>query len=80
LDVSGRRQKYLEIFAGLWDLRGAATQSFDNLAHVPARHALKLDPRVGPVRQSEPWFADKDMRQHENLRRSYRMARSADQN
>jgi hypothetical protein len=79
LDVSGRRQKYLEILAGLWDLRGAATQSFDNFAHVPARHALKLDPRVG-LRQSEPLFADKDMRRQQNLRRSCRMARSADQN
>ena len=38
-------------------------------AHVPAKHALGLDPRVDPVRQGEPLFADKDMRQNKNLRR-----------
>jgi hypothetical protein len=32
------------------------------LAHVPAKHALGLDPRWNR-------FADKDMRQHTNLRR-----------
>jgi hypothetical protein len=40
-----------------------------NLAHVQARHALGLDPRVDPVRQGEPLFADEDTRQHKNLRR-----------
>jgi hypothetical protein len=45
-------------------------------AHVPAKHALGLDPRVESgsprrtvVRQGEPLFADKDMRLHWNLRR-----------
>jgi hypothetical protein len=33
------------------------------LAHVPAKHALGLDPRV------ESGFADKDMRQQKNLPR-----------
>jgi hypothetical protein len=44
------------------------------LAHVPAKHAPGLDPRVESgsprrtvVRQGEPLFADKDMRQHKNL-------------
>jgi hypothetical protein len=35
--------------------------TLSELAHVPAKW--------NPVRQGEPLFADKDMRQHGNLRR-----------